>query len=813
MNELFDLDFDGSETLSREARLLLFRLLGQGIMSQNQAQEALDIYRRQKKPLREILDSMRVVDPQEYATNLAEATQSGYLGELIGTENFTWDRKLIRRFRQRDLIRNLFCPISGDEALILTLVVDLENEVIEKTINEVFPDAEVVKMVATEMQIRWLISKVFQEDQTDTFVPFDLELEGIDELSEQSLLVLLRLLTSKSITETQAQEAIQKHLHNRTPLLDILGAMGAISPRKYATNLAEVTQVGYLSELLSTDHLALNPEFIQRFNPADLIRHLFCPLSGDEELVVVLAVDPNAEVIDEIIHKVMPNADIVKMIGTERDVKRLVDQVFEKLITHKAIHELRLAKPEESASQVFTGWQILLLGALSIGLVAGLLWQPSLTATILITGVSLFYTMSIIYKLIISLMGSLSQMEVRITKEEVAAIPYRDLPIYSILVPVYKEPEVVPTLLKALSRMDYPSEKLDVLLLMEADDKETIEAARAVNPPTFFRFLLIPPSIPRTKPKACNYGVPFCRGEYVTIYDAEDIPEPDQLKKALLAFRKGAKSLVCVQAALNYFNSRENYLTRMFTLEYSYWFDYMLPGLDALSLPIPLGGTSNHFRLDRLRELGAWDPFNVTEDADLGIRASVRGYTVGIINSTTYEEANKAPRNWIRQRSRWIKGYMQTWLVHNRHPLRLLGRIGLKNWLSYQFFIGGTFLIFLINPILWAFYLIWLIANPAWIDALFGGWLFYFAAFNLLIGNMFGIYLNMIAVFRRKLFDLTPYALTNPIYWIMHSIAAYMALWQLFTKPFYWEKTKHGLTSHESDQFLSTQNITTSSTI
>ena len=802
MEELFDLDFRGLEDLNEESRLVLYRLLGEKIISQRQAQEILDVYRREREPLRDILNAKRIIDPQQYAFHLAEATQVGYLGELLGTENFTWDHKLIRRFRQADLLRHLFCPISGDEFLVVVLSVDSEAQVIRESVQNVFPDAEVIIMVATEMEIRWLISKAFQEDHTDTFVPFSLELENIELLSEESLLVLLRLLSTGAITESQAQNAINTHLQNETPLLDILGSTGAISPRKYATNLAEVTQAGYLSELMSTEHMALDPDFIQQFNPADLMRHLFCPISGDDDLVLVLAVNPNADIIEGLIKKVVPDADVVSMVGTERDVKRLVDQVFEEQITHKAIHELRLAKPEESASQVFTGWQIVVMGLLSIGLVAGLLWQPWLTATSIITGLSLFYSLSIIYKLIISLMGSLAEMEVRITKEDVAAVAYNDLPIYSILVPVYKEPEVVPTLLKALSRMDYPSEKLDVLLLMEADDDQTIQAARAADPPTFFRFLLIPPSHPRTKPKACNYGVPFCRGEYVTIYDAEDIPEPDQLKKSVLAFQKGPKSLVCVQAALNYFNSSENYLTRMFTLEYSYWFDYMLPGLDALGLPIPLGGTSNHFRLDRLRELGAWDPFNVTEDADLGIRASARGYTVGIINSTTFEEANKAPKNWIRQRSRWIKGYMQTWLVHNRNPIKLLGRIGLKNWLSYQFFIGGTFLIFLANPLLWVFYLVWLLVNPAWIDALFGGWVFYFAAFNFLIGNMFGIYLNMIAVFRRKLFHLTPYALTNPIYWIMHSIAAYMALWQLFTKPFYWEKTEHGLTNHHSDDFL-----------
>jgi cellulose synthase/poly-beta-1,6-N-acetylglucosamine synthase-like glycosyltransferase len=177
----------------------------------------------------------------------------------------------------------------------------------------------------------------------------------------------------------------------------------------------------------------------------------------------------------------------------------------------------------------------------------------------------------------------------------------------------------------------------------------------------------------------------------------------------------------------------------------------------------------------------------------LGIRASQHGYTVGVINSTTYEEANCAVKNWIRQRSRWIKGYMQTWLVHNRNPLRSLRKLGLKNWLSYQFFIGGSFFTFLTSPIMWLLFIYWLLTHAHWLQNLFPSWLVYLGLFNLLVGNAIGIYLNLVAVFRRGYYDLAFYALLNPIYWQLHSMAAYMALWQLFTKPFYWEKTIHGL--------------------
>jgi glycosyltransferase XagB len=499
---------------------------------------------------------------------------------------------------------------------------------------------------------------------------------------------------------------------------------------------------------------------------------------------------------------VLPGIELTLQVGTELDVRLLVERAFRDELLTKSVHELRLTRPAESASRVLTGPQKACFGALGLVLLACLLVRPTATLALVMLGLSCFYTASIAYKLLISIAGSTDDRRVASDAQDVSRLRDEDLTVYSVLVPVYREPDVVANLLAALSRLNYPQEKLDVLLLLEEDDDETIAAAKAARPPAHFRFIYVPAGQPRTKPKACNYGLSFCRGEYVTIYDAEDIPEPDQLKKAVLAFRDGPDELVCVQAALNYYNSRENYLTRMFTLEYSYWFDYMVPGLDRLRLPIPLGGTSNHFRLDRLRELGAWDPYNVTEDADLGIRAAARGYTVGVIDSTTYEEANRALGNWLRQRSRWIKGYMQTWLVHNRSPLPLLRTLGPARWLSYQFFVGGTCLTFLANPVMWLLFGTWTLFRSAWLDDLFTDTALFLATFNFLVGNMLGIYLNMLAVFRRRLFHLTLFAVTNPAYWWLHSAAAYLALWQLITKPFYWEKTQYGLTAVRSHHLV-----------
>jgi cellulose synthase/poly-beta-1,6-N-acetylglucosamine synthase-like glycosyltransferase len=221
----------------------------------------------------------------------------------------------------------------------------------------------------------------------------------------------------------------------------------------------------------------------------------------------------------------------------------------------------------------------------------------------------------------------------------------------------------------------------------------------------------------------------------------------------------------------------------------------MLPGLEAMRLPIPLGGTSNHFRTDALRRLGGWDPFNVTEDADLGIRSAALGETVGVISSTTYEEANSAYGNFIRQRSRWIKGYLQTTLVHLRHPVELIRTTGWTKTLGFALLVGGTPLSFLFVPPLYLLFAITMIVGPKSVSRFFPGWVLWVSVACLIVGNAMMIYVSMMGVFKRRRYRLVLWALANPFYWLLHSIAAYKALWQLIVKPHYWEKTEHGLTS------------------
>jgi cellulose synthase/poly-beta-1,6-N-acetylglucosamine synthase-like glycosyltransferase len=312
--------------------------------------------------------------------------------------------------------------------------------------------------------------------------------------------------------------------------------------------------------------------------------------------------------------------------------------------------------------------------------------------------------------------------------------------------------------------------------------------------PSYVRVLVVPDSQPKTKPKACNWGLAHAKGEYVVIYDAEDIPDPKQLKTAFAAFRKVPANTVCLQAKLNFYNPHHNLLTRLFTAEYSLWFDVVLTGLQSIETSIPLGGTSNHFRTEVLRTLHGWDAFNVTEDCDLGTRLFKAGYKTAVIDSTTLEEANSKLTNWLRQRSRWIKGYLQTYLVHMRNPIDFTADHGIHAFI-FQLVVGGKIAFMFINPFLWlatiSYFALYALVGPT-IEALYPTVIFYMAVTSLIFGNFLFIFYYMIGCARRGHWSLIKYVYLVPFYWLMVSVSATIALVQLIVKPHFWEKTHHG---------------------
>jgi cellulose synthase/poly-beta-1,6-N-acetylglucosamine synthase-like glycosyltransferase len=369
-------------------------------------------------------------------------------------------------------------------------------------------------------------------------------------------------------------------------------------------------------------------------------------------------------------------------------------------------------------------------------------------------------------------------------------IPDDRLPVYTVIAALYREASSVASLMQAIGALDYPREKLDVIVVIELDDLETRAALARLGPMPHVQVLLVPAEGPRTKPKALNCALPFARGSFTAVFDAEDRPDPGQLRAALEAFRINGKEVACAQASLCIENQSDSWLSCMFAAEYAGQFDVFLPGLASFGAPLPLGGSSNHFRTAILRKVGGWDAYNVTEDADLGFRLARFGYRSTTFPSTTFEEAPARFGGWLRQRSRWMKGWMQTWSVHMRRPRRLWREAGAKGFFTLNTVVGGNVLTALAFPVLAADML-----------ARAGGGAGWFAAspvmplylITIVAGFVSTIVVGLMGLARRGQLRQGWILALTPLYWACLSIAAWRALYQLLTEPYRWEKTEHGL--------------------
>ncbi len=369
-----------------------------------------------------------------------------------------------------------------------------------------------------------------------------------------------------------------------------------------------------------------------------------------------------------------------------------------------------------------------------------------------------------------------------------------ELPLYTVIVALYREAASVPGLVAALEALDYPAEKLDVKFAVEDDDAATCAALAALPLRPAFEVVVAPPVGPRTKPKALNAALAFARGDLTVVYDAEDRPEPDQLRKAAAMFAQAGGALACAQARLTIDNTRDGWLAALFTAEYAGHFDVLLPGLAARRLLMPLGGSSNHFRTDVLRDIGGWDAYNVTEDADLGTRLARFGYATAMLDSTTYEEAPARIGPWIRQRTRWLKGWMRTSVVHMRQPLRFAGDIGAAGFLTFHLTLAGTVVAALVQPYLAVLFCVLAFGGmPALPSSAGAQTLLLVHAASGLAGYGMAAVLAYAGLRRRGLRRIGWVVALMPVHWALLSVAAWRALFQLAFKPHFWEKTAHGL--------------------
>lgn len=603
------------------------------------------------------------------------------------------------------------------------------------------------------------------------------------------------LLRDRGLIDDEAFHAALARQHTLGDKLgEVLTSEGHLRPRDLYEVLAEQSALEY------ADLLACPPEksLLQEERAEAYLRHQCIPWQRRGKVLVFACVDPSQPPLP-FMQQIAGEYQTEIALTTPRDIMRAVEIAFphaldaharEYLLHHRPRYSLRMKTPAKG--------KVSLRYAVVAALATLAVMFPAVEVTVGVMLCNLLYLVSLCFKLV--LFGASSVARCVPTPQMLAALPKdAELPVYTLLVPLYDEVEVIPQLLAALTALDYPKTRLDVKLIVEADDTRTLHALLAARPPAMCEVLRVPPSLPRTKPKACNYALRFARGEFVTIYDAEDIPAPDQLRKAVAAFRSLPPEVICLQAKLNYYNRHENMLTRLFALEYSGLFDFMLPGLQVLGVPMPLGGTSNHLRLSKLRELGEWDPYNVTEDADLGIRLATEGHLTVMLDSLTEEEAPVQLSVWLKQRSRWIKGYMQTWRVAMRHAPELWRRSGGVGFTGFQLFVGASSLVYLMAPVLWALSALWLCGIGAEsAPVLFAVQVTSVGVLSLGVVIQWGL---AVLTLRRAGWYSTGMTLAValfPFYWLLHSLASFRALWQLLFAPHFWDKTPHGLTRFTS---------------
>lgn len=372
-----------------------------------------------------------------------------------------------------------------------------------------------------------------------------------------------------------------------------------------------------------------------------------------------------------------------------------------------------------------------------------------------------------------------------------APLAIAHLPVVSIIVALYKESDIAGRLVRRLSRLDYPHDLLDVLLAVEEDDHITRDALAQTQLPAWMRIVVVPRGQVKTKPRALNHALTLARGTIVGVYDAEDAPEPDQISKVVRRFHERGPKVACLQGVLDFYNPTDNWLALCFTLEYGGWFRVILPGLVRLGLPIPLGGTTLFFRRAALTQVGGWDAHNVTEDADLGLRLARHGFRTELIETTTFEEANCRALPWVKQRSRWIKGYMMTYGVHMRHPGQTLRDLGLRGFVGFQILFLGSLSQALLSPVLWS---AWLLAfglpHPS--AAAFSPLILQSMAWLALGCEISGFAVHALGRHRSGQPINLLWIPTLSLYFPMAALSAYKALWEAVWSPFYWDKTSHG---------------------
>ncbi|CUX24327.1 MULTISPECIES: glycosyltransferase family 2 protein [Agrobacterium] len=602
---------------------------------------------------------------------------------------------------------------------------------------------------------------------------------------EQGQTGQVRFLHSLGLDESHIAAFEQRALENGSTLDDELLASGLVTADVYFSAFAGYLRLPFLPEILSERVADLDNLDLQLAEPRFL---RLMPQGGKTVLLIVpelARMDLLKNLLDE-----RPHLFDELAVTTPQAMRDAIWKAGEARRLAETRQRLFNAAPQHSARITLHGQQGFYGGVVATLLVLSLLTYTEMALIWLHATLSMLYLNTLLFRLFALVHTP------RETKAE-TALSLRhenELPVYTILVALYREEAVVAQLVSALERLDWPRSRLDIKLVCEADDGATIEAIRRINPGPHMEIVRVPPSQPRTKPKALTYALSGARGAFVVVYDAEDRPHPQQLREAYAAFRDQPEDIACLQAPLIISNASSSWLSACFALEYSGLFRCMLPALAAHGLPLPLGGTSNHFRTGALRRAGAWDPYNVTEDADLGLRLHRLGYRCGVIRRQTLEDAPTSLPVWLSQRTRWFKGWLQSWLVMTRTPFATAHAMGWFAYMTFQLLIGGMILSSLAHPLLFislAFMAMAIRENGFHLLFTWQGVLFFIDALNIVGSYTIFVLMGRTRMIAYEKRQVGRRWLAMPLYWLMLSVAAWRAVVELKTRPFVWNKTPH----------------------
>jgi cellulose synthase/poly-beta-1,6-N-acetylglucosamine synthase-like glycosyltransferase len=594
------------------------------------------------------------------------------------------------------------------------------------------------------------------------------------------------LVDAGVITQDQLDHALDLQARQNAPLGEIMVSEGWASRKDVLAALSAQTNL-QIADLLQTPPSAE----LSTLKPMEFwLRHNVIPWLQIGPFLFVATARPDrfATVSAE-----MAGCDltIVPVVAAADQIDRSIAQIFSDQLAQNA--ETRVT--EDQSCRTWTAWSRTRSASIVVLALLAFVSFP-------LTGMAVLATAAVVSLLLFMIMrfsGLLAFAHQRLRPQPAPSSPVTALrqPCVSIMVPLYKEREIAGALIRRLQRLTYPKALLDVILVLEEKDDVTRDTLSKVDLPSWIRTIEVPElNGLTTKPRAMNYALDFCRGEILGVWDAEDAPQPDQIERVVDHFTQAAPEVVCLQGALDYYNPRTNWRSRCFTIEYNSWFRVILPGIAKLGFVVPLGGTTFFFRRDKLLELGGWDAHNVTEDADLGVRLCRAGYRTEIVNTTTFEEANFRAWSWVKQRSRWLKGFMVTYLVHMRAPLRLLRDLGPLKFIGIQAFFMGTVGQFLLAPVLWMFWLTTLGLKNPFLQVI-PMQTFKFLICLFLAAEALNFIIGVIAVWARERRFLLPWVPTMILYFPLGVVAAYKALWELAANPFFWDKTQHGQASED----------------